>query len=112
VIPSLLGPKSVRPTFPDEMIQVSRNEIHAVHIFDGEGDLLLNFPSSTREREPQHDYGSNGIAALEDSRQSMKIKTVKVIRLDLFVEFQHRKIKNNETISQFIDSVERISTTS
>jgi transposase InsO family protein len=55
----------------------------------------------------QHGAGSNGIAALEGLKTEYENKdSVKGILSDTLAQFQHRKIKNNETISQFIAVIE------
>jgi antitoxin component HigA of HigAB toxin-antitoxin module len=55
----------------------------------------------------QHGAGSNGIAALEGLKTEYENKDlVKGILSDTLAEFQHRKIKDKEIISQFIAVIE------
>jgi hypothetical protein len=55
----------------------------------------------------QHGKESNGIAALEGLKTEYENKDlVKGILSDTITEYQHRKIKNHESISQFIAVIE------
>jgi hypothetical protein len=55
----------------------------------------------------EHGSGSNGVAALEGLKKEYENKDhVKGILSDTLAEFQHRKIKNQESISQFIAVIE------